>query len=106
MATDWARISKFAGMLGSAGDGEVVAAARMIERALKAQGLTMGDLVNRIAEGEKYNPTGAARTKAERAQSQRRERQEQDDAWEERMRQEEEKARQGSARARRTGREW
>ena len=45
---DWSRIAKFAGMLGSAGDGEVVAAARMIDRELKAQGLSWADFVQRL----------------------------------------------------------
>ena len=102
MSADWNRIAKFAGLLGSSGDGEVVNAARMIDRALKAEGLSWGDFVNRVKAGQSYNPVGAARTRAEEAQARRRE---ESDAWDRRMHEEEEKARQGSAR-RRKERSW
>jgi hypothetical protein len=96
--TDWSRIAKFAGLLGSDGDGEVVNAARMIRRELKAQGLTMADLVSRLAGGSTHNPAGAARTAAERWQDVQRYQRERTSAWDERMRQEEERERQKSAR--------
>ena len=102
MSADWSKIGKFAGMLGSSGDGEIVNAARMIDRALKAQGLSWGDFVNRISAGQSYNPTTAARTRAEEAQEKRREEQR---SWDRRMDEEEEKARQDSAR-RRKERRW
>ena len=102
MTADWTKISKFAGMLGSSGDGEILNAAKMIDRALTAQGLSWGDFVNRIAAGQTYNPTTAARTRAEEAQARRRE---ESASWDKRMDEEEEKARQESAR-RRKERSW
>jgi hypothetical protein len=97
MTADWQKIAKLAGMLGSAGDGEVVNAARMVEKALKNQGLSWGDFANRISGGASYNPTTAARTAAEQAQARRRE---ENDQWEKRMHEEEEKTRQDRARTR------
>jgi hypothetical protein len=49
--TDWTRIAKLAGMLGSAHDGEILAAVVHIHRELTAQGLTWGDLTNRLSGG-------------------------------------------------------
>ena len=94
--SDWTRIAKFAGLIGSAHDGEALNAARALGRALESQGLTWADLAQRITYGT--DAIGAARTTAERRQSERRE------AWEARMAEEEERARQSSAR--RKGREW
>lgn len=95
MSADWHRIAKFAGMLGSAGDGEVVNAARAIDKALKAQGLTWGDFKARLEGGASYRPTGPQRPSQPRD----------DPFWEATMAEEEEKARQRASR-RRKGREW
>lgn len=49
--TNWARLSKLAGMLGSPHDGERVNAARLLEAALQREGLTFADFAQRIAGG-------------------------------------------------------
>jgi hypothetical protein len=49
--TDWSRLAKLAGMLGSPHDGERLNAARLLQAALDKEGITFGDLANRISEG-------------------------------------------------------
>lgn len=49
--TDWSRLAKLAGMLGSPHDGERLNAARLLEAALTREGVSFGDLSKRIAEG-------------------------------------------------------
>lgn len=53
--TDWTRLSKLAGMLGSQNDGERVNAARLLEQALNRAGLTFADFSQRIADGSPYS---------------------------------------------------
>lgn len=49
--TNWSRLSKLAGMLGSPHDGERLNAARLLDAALRRDGLTFGDLAKRISTG-------------------------------------------------------
>lgn len=49
--TDWSRISKLIGMLGSDADGERLNAARLLAAKLKADGASFGDLANRVGLG-------------------------------------------------------
>lgn len=51
--TDWNRISKLIGMLGSDADGERLNAARLLAAKLKADGASFGDLANRVGSGDK-----------------------------------------------------
>lgn len=48
---DWSKLAKLAGMLGSPYDGERLNAARLLQRALDSEGLTFGQLSERIANG-------------------------------------------------------
>lgn len=53
--TNWARLSKLAGMLGSQSDGERLNAARLLDAALQREGVSFGDLAQRIAAGGSYS---------------------------------------------------
>ncbi len=53
---DWSRLSKLAGMIGSQNDGERLNAARLLDAALKREGITFGELAKRIADGGSYEP--------------------------------------------------
>lgn len=48
---DWSRIGKLIGMLGSEHDGERLNAARLLDRTLKGEGASFGDLSQRVSNG-------------------------------------------------------
>lgn len=53
---DWSRLAKIAGMLGSPSDGERLNAARFLQAALTREGLSFGDLSNRLEHGGSAGP--------------------------------------------------
>lgn len=48
---DWSRLGKLIGMLGSEHDGERLNAARLLDRTLKSEGASFGDLSTRVSHG-------------------------------------------------------
>lgn len=53
---DWSRLGKLIGMLGSEHDGERLNAARLLDRTLKNEGASFGDLSTRVSHGGAGEP--------------------------------------------------